>query len=67
MPLNRQSSDGKTVAQVNPQLCHGCGNCASTCRTGAANVQGFTDDQIYAQVASVFEVLKKENLLELSE
>src|SRR3990170_2533513 len=59
--------DGKTVAQVIPTLCHGCGNCASTCRTSAANVSGFTDDQIYAQVASVFEILKKENLLELSE
>jgi heterodisulfide reductase subunit A len=59
--------DGRTVAQVIPTLCHGCGNCASTCRTSAANISGFTDDQIYAQVASVFEVLKKEKLLELSE
>jgi heterodisulfide reductase subunit A len=59
--------NGKTVAQVIPSLCHGCGNCASTCRTSAANVSGFSDDQIYAQVASVFEVLKKENRLELSE
>jgi len=52
---------------VVPTLCHGCGNCAATCRTKAASVLGFTDDQIYAQVASVFEILKKENLLELSE
>jgi heterodisulfide reductase subunit A len=59
--------NGKIVAQVVSTLCHGCGNCAATCRTKAANVQGFTDDQIYAQVASVFEILKKENLLELSE
>ena len=59
--------NGRVVAQVTPTLCHGCGNCASACRTGAANVEGFTDDQIYAQVASVFKILKKENLLELSE
>ena len=59
--------EGKIVANVLPTLCHGCGNCASTCRTGAANVRGFTDDQIYAQVASVFEALRKENLLEYSE
>ena len=59
--------DGKTVAHVLPTLCHGCGNCAATCRTGAASVQGFTDAQINAQVASVFEVLRKEHLLELSE
>ena len=59
--------EGKIVAHVLPTLCHGCGNCAATCRTSAANVQGFTDDQINAQVASVFEVLRKEHLLELSE
>ena len=59
--------DGRIVAQILPTLCHGCGNCAATCRSGAANVQGFSDDQIYAQVASVFEVLRKERLLELSE
>jgi heterodisulfide reductase subunit A len=58
---------GKIVGEVRPTLCHGCGNCAATCRSGAANVQGFTDDQIYAQVASVFEVLRKERLIEHSE
>ncbi len=63
--IESKQVDGRTVAQVNPTLCHGCGNCASACRTGAANVQGFSDDQIYAQVASVFEVLSKEKLLEL--
>jgi heterodisulfide reductase subunit A len=65
--IERKEVDGKVVAQVLPTLCHGCGNCAATCRSGAANVQGFTDDQIYAQVASVFEVLRKERILELSE
>ena len=65
--IEAKEVEGKAVAQINPTLCHGCGNCASACRTGAANVQGFSDDQIYAQVASVFEVLSKERLLELSE
>jgi len=59
--------DGKTVARVLPTLCHGCGNCAATCRTGAASVRGFTDEQINAQVVSVFEGLRKEHLPELSE
>ena len=59
--------DGKIVAHILPTVCHGCGTCAATCRTGAANVEGFSDDQIYAQVASVFEVLRKESFLELSE
>jgi heterodisulfide reductase subunit A len=65
--IEKRAVDGKTVAQVVPTLCHGCGNCSSTCRTGAINVQGFTDDQICAQVAAVFDVLRKENRLELSE
>ena len=65
--IETKTLDGRIVAQVVPTLCHGCGNCAATCRTKAASVLGFTDDQIYAQVASVFEILKKENLLELSE
>lgn len=59
--------DGRIVARVIPTLCHGCGNCASTCRTKAANVQGFTDDQIYAQVSSIFEIMRKEKILETSE
>ena len=65
--IQSKEVEGKIVAHVLPTLCHGCGNCAATCRTSAANVQGFTDDQINAQVASVFEVLRKEHLLELSE
>jgi heterodisulfide reductase subunit A len=65
--IETRTVDGKTVAQVVPTLCHGCGNCSSTCRTGAINVQGFTDDQICAQVAAVFDVLRKEKRLELSE
>lgn len=65
--IKPREDDGKVVAHVLPTLCHGCGNCAATCRTGAANVEGFSDGQIYAQVASVFRVLRKEHLLELSE
>ncbi len=65
--IETQEVDGKRVARVIPTLCHGCGNCASTCRTKAANVQGFTDEQIYAQVASIFEIMRKEKILELSE
>ncbi len=65
--IESREMNGRVVAQVIPTLCHGCGNCASACRTGATNVEGFSDDQIYAQVASIFEVLKRENLLELSE
>ncbi len=65
--IERNEVNGKIIAQVIPTLCHGCGNCAATCRTKAANVEGFADDQIYAQIASIVEILQKEKLLELSE
>jgi len=38
------------VAKVNEALCKGCGACASSCRCGAINIKGFTDDQIMAMV-----------------
>jgi heterodisulfide reductase subunit A len=46
--------NGKQVASIVQSLCHGCGNCASACRTKAANVRGFSDDQIYAQISAPF-------------
>ncbi len=46
--------DGRQVANIVESLCQGCGNCAATCRTKAANVRGFSDDQIYAQISAPF-------------
>ena len=46
--------NGRQVANIIESLCHGCGNCAATCRTKAANVRGFSDDQIYAQISAPF-------------
>jgi heterodisulfide reductase subunit A len=42
--------DGRTVAVVNESLCKGCGVCVSTCRPGAANLRGFTQQQLLAEV-----------------
>jgi heterodisulfide reductase subunit A len=46
--------DGKNVdrivANVNTGLCQGCGNCTVACRSGAANLKGFTNQQVLAEV-----------------
>ena len=45
--------DGRTVAVVNESLCKGCGLCVSTCRFGAANLRGFTQQQLLAELEQV--------------
>ena len=47
-----QGGEG-TVAQVNPALCQGCGSCTVVCRPGAVTLQGFTDQQIVAEVEAL--------------
>jgi len=44
---------GTMAAQVNQALCKGCGACAAGCRSGAIDLQGFSD----AQIAAVIEAL----------
>lgn len=41
---------GKVIAVVNEGVCKGCGNCTAACRNGAAQLRGFTDDQLIAEV-----------------
>ena len=43
----------KVVAEVNEALCKGCGACAAGCRSGAVDVQGFTDAQIVAAIEAL--------------
>ncbi|GAW92992.1 heterodisulfide reductase, subunit A and related polyferredoxins [Calderihabitans maritimus] len=43
----------RQVAAVNPGLCQGCGTCTVTCRSGAANLKGFTNEQILAEVDAI--------------
>jgi len=44
-------------AQINPVLCKGCGLCVASCRSGAIHLKGFDNDQIFAQIFSVNEVI----------
>lgn len=43
----------RTIAQINPGLCQGCGTCVATCRTKAIDLQGFSNEQIYAEMMTL--------------
>jgi heterodisulfide reductase subunit A len=43
----------KRTARVNPGLCMGCGTCVSVCPSKSADLLGFTEQQIYAEVESL--------------
>jgi heterodisulfide reductase subunit A len=43
----------KTIARVNPGLCQGCGTCVSFCRSKSIDIQGFSNEQIFAEVMAL--------------
>jgi len=43
----------KVVAKVNPGLCQGCGTCVALCRVKAIDLQGFTNEQVLAEVLAL--------------
>lgn len=43
----------KTVARVNPGLCQGCGTCVAFCRSKSIDIQGYSNDQMYAEVMAL--------------
>jgi heterodisulfide reductase subunit A len=45
--------NGKLVAQVNEVLCKGCGACVAACPAGAATQNGFTNDQVLAEIEGI--------------
>lgn len=47
---NRQGALVKTVAQVNSGLCQGCGACVATCRSNSIDLDGYTDEQLFAEI-----------------
>jgi heterodisulfide reductase subunit A len=50
----RQAADGRRwAARVNPGLCMGCGTCVAVCPSKCIDLEGFTEQQIYAQIESL--------------
>jgi heterodisulfide reductase subunit A len=50
----RQAEDGRRwAARVNPGLCMGCGTCVAVCPSKCIDLEGFTEQQIYAQIESL--------------
>jgi heterodisulfide reductase subunit A len=49
--------DGRTVASVLATVCQGCGLCVAACTTGAAALEGFTSEELIAEVESLCRVV----------
>ncbi|RKZ76127.1 MAG: disulfide reductase [Gammaproteobacteria bacterium] len=49
---NRQGQFLKWAAKVNPGLCQGCGLCNTVCRSKSIELEGYTDQQVYAQITA---------------
>ena len=47
-------AEEKEICQVNKVLCKGCGGCAATCPSGSSKLDGFSAEQIYAQIEQAF-------------
>jgi len=43
----------KRTARVNPGLCMGCGTCLAVCPSKSIDLEGFTEQQVYAEVESL--------------
>ena len=50
---DRKGNVLKTVAKVNEGLCQGCGTCVAVCRSNSLDLDGFTDEQVYSQIAAL--------------
>jgi heterodisulfide reductase subunit A len=51
-----KSRDGKVikeVAKINTGLCQGCGTCVAFCRTKSIDLQGYSNEQIYAEIMAL--------------
>ena len=48
-----EMDEEKGVAHINEALCKGCGACAASCRSGAIDLKGFTNEQIFLAIDSL--------------
>lgn len=54
-PFNVPRINERNVAEINPVQCMGCGICAGECPAKAIQLQFYTDEQLLAKVAGLFE------------
>ena len=59
--------DGISIASVNEALCKGCGTCVTSCPAGIATQQGFTMEQIMAEITGALAGLINETSRSLQE
>jgi len=52
-PYQAITQDDKGLAVVNEALCKGCGTCVASCRSGAPNLRGFTNQGVMAQIMAL--------------
>ncbi len=50
---DRQGNLLRTVSWANPAMCEGCGLCTVTCRSGCIDLDGYSDEQLFAQLAAL--------------
>ena len=50
---DRKGNVLRVAARVNPGLCQGCGTCVSFCRSKSIDIQGFSNEQMFAEVMAV--------------
>ncbi len=50
---DRNGNTTKWTARVNPGLCMGCGTCVAVCPSKSVDLEGFTEQQVYAQIESL--------------
>ena len=59
--------NGKSVAQINEVLCKGCGACVAACPAGAATQNGFTNDQVMAEIEGILGLVRGRQTLPVQE
>ncbi len=52
-PYQAIEQDENGLAVVNEALCKGCGTCVASCRSGAPNLRGFTNQGVMAQIMAL--------------